>query len=132
MRQAKLLCANISAALGGRKLFDYYHANAGMVAGLGAGLGVFTNGSKSRGANGVLAWIAHRGYHGLALPTIERKMRVYSDWFRGGVLGCDTASTSEFANPQEFFQRYAARPAAPATPKTVDSPVASIAAAKSA
>lgn len=120
MRQAKLLCANLSAALDGRRLYEYYHANAGMVAGLGAGLGVFTNGSKSHGANGLLAWIAHRGYHGLALPTVERKMRVYGDWLRSGIFGTDTATTSEFAHPRAFFTRYAARPA----PKPADAATA--------
>lgn len=110
MRQAKLLTNNLYATYFNKPLLEYYHRNAGMVAGLGAGLGVFTNGSKSYGANGILAWIAHRGYHGLALPTVERKVRVYGDWLKNGIFGTDTASTSEFAQPRAFFARYAARP----------------------
>ena len=110
MRQAKLLCVNVEAAMEGRPTHDYYHANAGMVAGLGAGLGVFADGSKTHVVNGPLAWVAHRGYHGLALPTLERKVRVYGDWIRGSIFGTDTASTSEFSDPRAFFTTYAARP----------------------
>ncbi|MGI6590877.1 MAG: NAD(P)/FAD-dependent oxidoreductase [Eggerthellaceae bacterium] len=109
IRQARCLVNNIVASYEGRRLTDYYHPNAGMVAGLGEGLGVFTDGSKKLGVNGLLGWLAHRAYHVSALPTAERKARVISDWVRGAVLGRDLASTSEFANPRGLFEKYAAR-----------------------
>lgn len=115
-RQAKVLVDNLVATCKADELTDYYHANAGMVAGLGVGLGVFTDGSKEHGVNGMLAWLAHRGYHGLAMPTVERKFRILSDWVRGLVLGPDVASTSEFSNARGFFEEYALRPK-PAEPQ---------------
>lgn len=107
MRQAHILVRNIIADLNGRTLLEYRHANAGMVAGLGMGLGVFTDGSKQRGVNGFVAWMFHRAYHGLAVPTVERKVRVVSDWFRAFVVGRDFTATSEFAHPRALFQEYA-------------------------
>lgn len=107
MRQAHVLARNIIADLNDRALLEYRHANAGMVAGLGIGLGVFTDGSKQRGINGFVAWMFHRGYHGLAVPTVERKVRVVSDWFRAFVVGRDFTATSEFAHPRALFEEYA-------------------------
>ena len=120
MRQAHLLVRNIIADLNGRTLLEYRHANAGMVAGLGMGLGVFTDGSKQRGINGFVAWMFHRAYHGLAVPTVERKVRVVSDWFRAFVVGRDFTATSEFAHPRALFEEYAApmRPEEKPVPQT--------------
>ena len=112
MRQAHVLARNIIADLNGRRLLEYRHANAGMGAGLGIGLGVFTDGSKRRGINGFVAWMFHRGYHGLAVPTVERKVRVVSDWFRAFVVGRDLTAMSEFAHPRALFEEYAT-PSAP-------------------
>ena len=84
------------------------------------GLGVFTDGSKQRGINGFVAWMFHRAYHGLAVPTVERKVRVVSDWFRAFVVGRDFTATSEFAHPRALFEEYAApmRPEEKPVPQT--------------
>ena len=34
---------------------------------------------------GRLAWYMHRGYHGMAVPTLNRKIRVFADWTLGDV-----------------------------------------------
>ncbi|MGI6033166.1 MAG: NAD(P)/FAD-dependent oxidoreductase [Coriobacteriales bacterium] len=120
-RQAKLLASNLYAVYNNGSLNEYHHANAGMVAGLGAGLGVFTDGSKKHGVNGPLAWVAHRGYHGLVMPTVERKVSIFFDWLHGGLFGTDTATTSEFARPRELFTRYALRPEAESSPAKQES-----------
>ncbi|NKX50332.1 NAD(P)/FAD-dependent oxidoreductase, partial [Arthrobacter deserti] len=59
---------------------------------------------------GPLAWLAHRGYHGFAMPTWERKIRVMADWFPNAVLGRDTTEISDLETPYRAF-RTAATPA---------------------
>lgn len=110
LRQAKVLVENVVNTIHGGKIATYYHASAGCVAGLGFGLGIFASGKKKLVVKGPLAWLAHRGYHGLALPTWERKLRVFGDWTGSFLLGRDMTPTVEDMEPRRFFQEFAARP----------------------
>jgi NADH dehydrogenase len=110
VRQAKRLGKNIVAVLRGDTPVDYEHKPAGAVAGLGVGNGVFTNGKKSFALKGLVAWAFHRGYHGLAIPTWERKWRVFGDWWHQLWVGRDVASDGLVVSPRAFFEEYAARP----------------------
>lgn len=110
MRQAKVMVANIVASVRGGKITSYYHNNAGCVAGLGRGFGIFASGKKKLIIRGPLAWLAHRGYHGLALPTWERKLRVFADWTSDLFLGRDMTPTVETESPKGFFREFAAKP----------------------
>jgi NADH dehydrogenase len=60
---------------------------------------------------GFPAWIMHRGYHGLAIPTWERKARVFTNWLVHLFWGRDFSSISRMQRPREFFQEFAAKPA---------------------
>ena len=73
-RQALVLAKNILASRRGEPLTDYYHETIGVVAGLGLWKGVAN--FKGKTFAGPLAWIMHRGYHGSAIPTTERTVRV--------------------------------------------------------
>jgi len=108
VRQGKLLAKNIVAVLRGEDPRDYVHKNLGAVAGLGLGYGVFQSGRFA--VTGFLAWIMHRGYHGLAIPMWERKIRVVGDWVGNFVLGRDNVSLSAREEPEAYFQEFAARP----------------------
>lgn len=108
VRQAKLLARNIVADLRGEGLQEYKHANLGAVAGLGINVGVFQSGNFS--LKGYLAWLAHRFYHGFAMPTWERKLRVFSGWVGQFLLGRDIASLEANEHPYDVFQEFAARP----------------------
>ena len=112
VRQGKLLAKNIVAVLRDEKPKDYFHKNLGAVAGLGLGVGVFQSGPIA--LTGFVAWIAHRGYHGLAMPMWERKVRVFSDWMLQLFWGRDTSSIRKVQRPREFFEEFATRPAAAA------------------
>lgn len=79
VRQAKLLAKNVVATIRGEEPREYLHKNLGAVAGLGIGVGAFQSGKL--GLTGFVAWVMHRGYHGLAMPTWERKIRVVSGWY---------------------------------------------------
>ncbi|HQE47631.1 MAG TPA: FAD-dependent oxidoreductase, partial [Rhodoglobus sp.] len=75
VRQGKLLAKNIVAVLRDENPKDYFHKNQGAVAGIGLNNGVFQSGNFA--IKGYIAWVMHRGYHGLAIPTWERKIRVF-------------------------------------------------------
>lgn len=108
VRQAKRLSKNLAAGLRGEKTVDYYHKNLGAVAGLGLGTGVFQSGGFA--LKGFLAWCAHRGYHGLAMPTWERKWRVLWGWWHNLFLGRDQVQLQTAQNPRGFFEAFASRP----------------------
>jgi NADH dehydrogenase len=100
-RQGKLLGKNIAAALHGRKTKDYVHHGLGVVATLGVGRGVF----QYRGivVKGPPAWLMHRGYHVLAVPTWERKIRVLAVWITQALCGRDIVSLLSVQHPREAF-----------------------------
>ncbi|MFL0566133.1 NAD(P)/FAD-dependent oxidoreductase [Microbacterium sp. 179-I 1D1 NHS] len=116
VRQGKLLAKNVVAVLRGEEPKEYFHKNLGAVAGLGLYNGVFQSGKIA--LKGFVAWVAHRGYHGLAMPTFERKFRVVGDWWQNFWLGRDNVSTETLQNPRQVFEEFAARPrpAAPENP----------------
>lgn len=111
VRQGKLLAKNILAVLRGEAPREYNHKNLGAVAGLGLYSGVFQSGKIA--LKGFVAWLAHRGYHGLAMPTWERKLRVISGWIGNFFLGRDIASLEAVQHPRAVFEEFAARPKPP-------------------
>lgn len=112
VRQAKLLAKNLVAVLRDEKPREYVHKNLGIVAGLGLGVGVM----ESRGfvLKGALAWIGHRFYHGLAMPSWERKWRVLGGWWNNFWLGRDIVSLTHVQSPLDVFHEFALRPEATA------------------
>lgn len=108
VRQAKMLARNIVADLRGEGLREYNHANMGAVAGLGVNVGVFQTGKLK--LRGYIAWLAHRFYHGLAIPSWERKWRVFGGWVGHFFLGRDIVNIEAAQNPRAVFEEYVARP----------------------
>ena len=102
VRQAKTMAKNIIAAREGKALEDYYHENLGAVAGLGLYKGV----ANIRGIefSGLPAWAAHRFYHGYAIPTIERKVRIFSEWGINMLFGRDTTGMRHVRDPRRSFK----------------------------
>ncbi|WP_230673193.1 NAD(P)/FAD-dependent oxidoreductase [Rathayibacter sp. Leaf248] len=105
VRQAKLLAANIVADLTGGTVAEYRHASVGTVAeyGIGKGAGVI-KGVKLRGP---LAWLAHRAYHGAAMPTLDRKWRVISGWVVDAIGSRDLSPMSATQDPRRAFRESA-------------------------
>lgn len=108
VRQAKQLAANLVSTLRGEAPRDYYHENLGAVAGLGPWLGSLRMNDLQ--LDGALPWLAHRGYHGMAMPTLERKIRVLTDWANEFWLGRDFVSIVTLTSPRGFFEKFASRP----------------------
>ncbi len=101
VRQGKRLAANIAASLHGERTRDYVHHSLGVVATLGLGKGIFQY--KGLVITGLLAWIMHRGYHVLAIPTWERKLRVLVVWLTALVTGRDIVSLLSVQDPRGAF-----------------------------
>jgi NADH dehydrogenase len=112
VRQGKLLSKNIVAVLRGEEPKQYFHKNMGAVAGLGIGVGVFQSGKTS--FKGLIAWFMHRGYHGLAMPSWERKWRVIWGWVLNFLLGRDIVALPLLTQPRAAFEEFASRPKPPA------------------
>ncbi|MFJ3404620.1 NAD(P)/FAD-dependent oxidoreductase [Promicromonospora sp. NPDC090134] len=101
VRQGKLLAKNLVAVLRGRKPRPYLHHSLGVVATLGIGRGIFQY--KRLVIKGFPAWIMHRGYHVLAVPTWERKVRVLLVWVSAVLFGRDIIPLSTVQAPRAAF-----------------------------
>ncbi|QHF21296.1 FAD-dependent oxidoreductase [Rathayibacter sp. VKM Ac-2762] len=101
VRQGKRMAANLVAVLRGEEPRDYVHHSLGVVATLGLGKGVF----QYRGLviTGVVAWMMHRGYHALAVPTWERTIRVLLVWAGAALTGRDIVSLASTTQPRHAF-----------------------------
>lgn len=110
VRQGKLLAKNIVAVIRGEAPIEYNHKNQGAVAGLGLNTGVFQSGKFAM--KGYFAWLAHRFYHGLAIPSWERKWRVFGGWVGHFFLGRDIVNIEASQQPRAIFEEFASRPKA--------------------
>ena len=77
------------------------HGSLGVVATLGLGSGVFQ--LRRLVVRGRLAWLAHRGYHVLAIPTWERTARVLAVWLTAALFGRDVVSLAAVQRPRAAF-----------------------------
>ncbi|MDM7856415.1 NAD(P)/FAD-dependent oxidoreductase [Cellulomonas alba] len=101
VREGKLLADNLVADLRGRRVRPYVHHSLGTVATLGRHHGVFQY--HRLVITGWPAWVMHRGYHVLAVPTWERKVRVALVWASTGLFGRDIVSLTGVEHPREAF-----------------------------
>ncbi|MBJ2119608.1 FAD-dependent oxidoreductase [Arthrobacter sp. MSA 4-2] len=109
VRQAKRLAKNIYAQnYGVGRVQEYKHTNLGAVAGFGTFKGVAN--IMGFGMRGFPAWLAHRGYHGMAMPMFERKARVISNWSMSFIFGRDLAPIADLQTPRRQFRNAATPP----------------------
>lgn len=101
VRQGKLLAKNLAADIRGEAPREYRHASLGTVATLGLGHGIFQ--WRRIVVRGLLAWLMHRGYHVLAVPTWNRKVRVLLIWIASFLFGRDIVSLQSVQHPREAF-----------------------------
>lgn len=102
IRQAKVLVRNILASREGKPLEDYYHENLGAV----AGFGIFKGTANIKGIefSGPMAWAMHRAYHLYAMPTLNRKSRIFSEWLLNFGFGRNTTQIRHVRDPRLNFQ----------------------------
>ncbi|MFK3978967.1 NAD(P)/FAD-dependent oxidoreductase [Micromonospora sp. NPDC050397] len=101
VRQGKRLAANLVADLRGGRVRPYRHRSLGVVATLGLGRGIFQY--RRLVVRGFPAWLMHRGYHVLAVPTWERKVRVLLVWLSAVPFGRDIVSLASVQHPRAAF-----------------------------
>lgn len=101
VRQGRRVGKNIAAQLHGRPLKPYLHHSIGVVATLGIGRGIFQY--HRLVIKGPLAWLMHRGYHVLAVPMWERKVRVAAGWVTQAIFGRDVVSLEPVQHPRREF-----------------------------
>ncbi|MGW4485029.1 NAD(P)/FAD-dependent oxidoreductase [Amycolatopsis sp. NPDC004368] len=101
VRQGKLLARNLTAHVRGRAPKRYVHHSLGSVATLGIGKGIFQY--RRIVITGLLAWLMHRGYHVLAVPSWERKVRVLAIWLTAAFFGRDIVSLASVEHPRDAF-----------------------------
>jgi NADH dehydrogenase len=111
IRQARRLADNLVAEIRGkhsRPPQPYRHRYAGAVAGLGRLQGVAEiYGVRLRGAP---AWLLHRGYHWVMLPSAARKARVLTDWALDALFPRDISALAELEEPRKPLQTAARAP----------------------
>jgi NADH:ubiquinone reductase (H+-translocating) len=108
VRQGKLMAKNLVAVLRGESPREYAHRNQGAVAGIGLYHGVFQSGGIA--ITGILAWVMHRGYHGLAMPMWERKIRVFGNYVINFLTRRDLVGIPARDQPRAAFEEFAVRP----------------------
>jgi NADH dehydrogenase len=108
VRQGKLLAKNIVGVMRGELPAEYFHKNLGAVAGLGLYTGVYQG--RRIAVKGLIAWFMHRGYHGFAIPSWERKVRVFANWILNFLLRRDMLGTIARSEPRAAFEEFASRP----------------------
>jgi len=101
VRQGRLLARNVVASLRGHPPKPYVHHSLGVVATLGLGRGIFQSGPVV--IKGFPAWLMHRGYHVLAVPSWERKIRVLATWLPAVIFGRDIVSLQSVQHPRAAF-----------------------------
>lgn len=79
VRQATVLASNIVAVATGRAPREYRHKSLGTIASYGVGRGAANLLQRFQLKN-LPAWLAHRSYHGLAVPTLDNKKRIILGW----------------------------------------------------
>jgi NADH dehydrogenase len=53
---------------------------------------------------GAPAWLLHRGYHWIMLPTAARKARVLADWALDALFRRDISALAELDEPRKPLQ----------------------------
>ncbi|HVV30997.1 MAG TPA: FAD-dependent oxidoreductase [Mycobacteriales bacterium] len=121
VRQSRVLAHNIVRVLRGHEPKGYRHAYAGSVASLGLHKGV----AEVYGVrlHGLPAWFMHRSYHLMWVPTVNRKVRVLSDWTLALFFRREAVNLGQFADPRASFRAAAGGAREPARAETV-APVA--------
>ncbi|WP_190818352.1 NAD(P)/FAD-dependent oxidoreductase [Saccharopolyspora pogona] len=105
IRQARVLADNILAMLRGEQLVNYKHKYAGSV----AGLGLFQGAAEVYGVKlkGLPAWLLHRGYHLMRMPTASHKARILGDWLLELPFPRQVVALGELHDPRAEFVKAA-------------------------
>jgi NADH dehydrogenase len=102
VRQAVVLADNLARTVRRRRPRNYVHYSLGTV----AEYGLFHGAANIYGVQlkELPAWLAHRGYHLMAMPTLDRKVRIFAGWVADFVGKPDLTPTDDFEDPTHDFR----------------------------
>jgi NADH:ubiquinone reductase (H+-translocating) len=102
LRQAVRLADNIARTVRRKRPRNYVHYSLGTV----ASYGLFHGAANVFGVQlkEVPAWLVHRGYHLLAMPTTDRKVRIFAGWVADFVGKPDLTPTDDLEDPTHDFR----------------------------
>jgi NADH:ubiquinone reductase (H+-translocating) len=109
IREANQLADNMVAMLKGAQPEEYKHKSVGVVASLGMYKGVAELFGFLK-LKGPLAWLAHRGYHVMAMPTGNRKFRILIGWIGQFLMGREIVSLGSLHDPRDEFRKASVPP----------------------
>lgn len=109
IREAVQLADNIVALYKDKPAVDYDHKNLGVVASLGLYKGVAELFGFIK-LRGFFAWVAHRGYHVMAMPTGNRKIRILIGWVGQFLMGRELVSLGSLHDPRQEFRNASVPP----------------------
>ena len=121
LREARVLAANISAALRGGATTPFAYQTLGTLASLGDYQGVGR--VMKLKLRGLLAWWAWRSYYLFQMPRLERKLRIVLDWTVALFFPHDIVKLDLFGD-QHPTRRRAASPSSPPGASQPDPPLA--------
>ncbi|KAJ8142526.1 hypothetical protein OY671_004330 [Metschnikowia pulcherrima] len=103
IREATRLADNLALESHSEPPVEYRHKSVGTVASLGSYKGV----AESFGVfklRGTLAWLMHRSYHVMAMPTGNRKIRIFIGWIGQFLMGRELVSLGSSHDPRAEFR----------------------------
>ena len=109
IRQANHLGDNLAKVLRSAEPTEYSHKNVGAVASLGMYKGVAQMFGRIK-VRGPLAWVLHRTYHVMAMPTWNRKIRIMAGWTGALFLRREVISLGSIHDPRASFRAASAAP----------------------
>jgi NADH dehydrogenase len=101
VREARRLALNLAAALEGNPMRPFRYRSMGSLATLGLYKGVALVGPLK--LRGFPAWFIHRTYHLTRIPTLNRKVRVVSDWTLALLFRRDIVQLGALQDPRRAF-----------------------------
>ncbi|ROS62437.1 NADH dehydrogenase [Frigoribacterium sp. PhB160] len=101
VRQAVTVADNVIATLSGAPVTEYRHESVGTVASFGIAKGAAN--LKGVQLKNLPAWLAHRGYHLYAMPTLNRRWRILTGWITNFVGGRDQTPMVGMSDPRAGF-----------------------------
>jgi NADH:ubiquinone reductase (H+-translocating) len=107
LRQARRLARNLVATLRREPLEPFRYRSLGSLISLGRYKGVAR--VLDRRIKGATAWALHRTYHLLMIPTLNRKVRVATDWTVALFFRRDISQLGSLHRPREPFRAAAAQ-----------------------
>jgi NADH:ubiquinone reductase (H+-translocating) len=103
LREGNHIGDNLAKAIKDQPPTPYQHKNIGAVASLGMYKGVAQMFGRIK-VRGLPAWVMHRSYHVLAMPTFNRKVRIAAGWTGSLLFRREVVALGSLHDPRAEFR----------------------------